>query len=1500
MTAVHIAQKLRQASTTDSVVGVDIAEALLADESRLFPQKRAFVLCWVVDVLIRSHKQRRSSTGSTGSTVQTLQTLHRYWHLLARLISQLPGGPSLVHSDLIFALGSAVSACSLQSFAADQRGQVLQNLEAVLLSLEVCHGFQPRIDGLSVLVKELCCLTAQLANRKPLNSASTERPLLLQSALGMAAASLRILCTALQLASNQKRSFSVVVAMMREIILLNAAARDCDAGGQWPTRDVHYALRTLMSSAMFHKDQLSDYHLAFSNKTREPGPQAKGGRALASYQTELFATVRGLLAQDHLATQIATLRAIPWFFDCFAQSMQLDLAKDNRPEANRDRKQNHGDRQGNQSTARLSAKVGFEFFVECHGIVEFLLRCESNLLRSVALGTCRSLLGTLLATGIYRQTMEQHAEQSRTLIHAPMHRIATAVLDSCTGSLQKDSATALNDHVIWDAHRELINCADSLLQLGHDSIERDLQSWWQVIEMARAGTGSEHSLLRRSMQSFREVCYSFVRRLFATYQRLSCTPTLVTSLIRAVQQGHFSRQTVAQFDLCKLFAELVPSLPPGQIPQLCAAIRGDMQKLCASGEQDKEGLDIISAMLVTLLQHTEVDESTSPHIEEELHRLDVDVIRPQLQLLQQNCSNIEHVQALLHVQRASIGLGCRLRYSKALLDPDVAAAMVNLDLIPWDKYRECGAGAASDENKGQVDLAVTYAALQQLAVLHDSVHVQLTKQRTSAEIERCVSYIWKELDDCKELFRSSAARTTPTTARAHKLAIKWQWITQNFFLLCLYTDRSTLEKFLAALLRCIAGHQLSPPGATCQACSSTLIQDHRLFELSVFRAQLFSAVASLIAELLSTLSGNADVQSSHQLLSKVASEQWSARDDGKLIKQWTRESDKECNAAPDADGAQNIQVQLSSVASLLRFLCSVPSDFMPLLSVMNCIRMALAMQLICATLGIYPCDTSTESAESTCLPTEIRRFLSWALQIATTGKRLMCVAPDSAPVLVAAFQSLLTVASDHTRTASRTVIFECLQAIAADQASAQASSPMFDSVLQSTFNYTRDGSRAASLWKMSYLTAFLHAAVKEIEASGRFVDTFSSSRGMSENATTFIPACVSACMAALEDSAQRLQSCPKVTSSHESSVDCTTMKAMAALLNARRIITLAGHSPAQFQSFDKVLHDPVTTCAGFLVQQSANATVGCDISVAALELLEAIARLQFMVEPPMSSVMFGTFIAIIFRSHAFADSRHVRHAALKAFQGIACGSSTEQMALMLETIASELTMAGNGLPFLRVWTAMEALRSVDEALQTQPKHCGVQMRQFSGTIVGALLDVMTTVQHKHHRVFPTGKSSELTELEFSLELLTRMTGLLRYPPAEGVHEAQTACLLQEVQRALGHCDVAQRPECLRCMEVAVDLLSQLVKLRPKHLLHGMPLLISCAGKVLNLLWDLGSAPLHPNGCADETMSDAWDLCAAKLCGTYELLAKSLAAPALRRYVSYIIADYVQAALRRGA
>ena len=85
MTAVHIAQKLRQASTTDSVVGVDIADALLADESRLFPQKRAFVLCWVVDVLIRSHKQRRSSTGSTGRTVETLHTLHRCWHLFSRL-----------------------------------------------------------------------------------------------------------------------------------------------------------------------------------------------------------------------------------------------------------------------------------------------------------------------------------------------------------------------------------------------------------------------------------------------------------------------------------------------------------------------------------------------------------------------------------------------------------------------------------------------------------------------------------------------------------------------------------------------------------------------------------------------------------------------------------------------------------------------------------------------------------------------------------------------------------------------------------------------------------------------------------------------------------------------------------------------------------------------------------------------------------------------------------------------------------------------------------------------------------------------------------------------------------------------------------------------------------------------------------------------------------------------------------------------------------------------
>ena len=91
----------------------------------------------------------------------------------------------------------------------------------------------------------------------------------------------------------------------------------------------------------------------------------------------------------------------------------------------------------------------------------------------------------------------------------------------------------------------------------------------------------------------------------------------------------------------------------------------------------------------------------------------------------------------------------------------------------------------------------------------------------------------------------------------------------------------------------------------------------------------------------------------------------------------------------------------------------------------------------------------------------------------------------------------------------------------------------------------------------------------------------------------------------------------------------------------------------------------------------------------------------------------------------------------------------------------------------------------------------------------------------------------------------------------------------------------------------MELIAEMARIRARDVLQCMPLFIACIRGALNAVWSLSAR------MKDAGQKLAWEGCAAKLCALYEMLPRSLSAGSLRRYVPYMLSDYIDAALRQG-
>ena len=1498
--ALAIAHQLKAGSADEQAAA---AQALLDDDEQLFPQKRARLLQWVVDALIRSQKACRGSNSASAepSAEPVHSTLH--WRLLAQLI---PGSDTPVHADLACAVMAAADACASDGVLEPPQQQLLQHAVSVLTDLSPLH-FRPRMEALRDVLSSLCALATRVLFRTRVASVpSCGAPAVV---LQLSALAARMLTAALRQSSNMKRNFTLVIDMLPRLVSLRGAIVD-DAGRA--EREHHdgapellAALDALLSAAMFRPEQLSDYHLAFT-ATRGRAVQAtatltKNARGLASYQSQLFKTLRALVLADEQHVQVASCAAVAWVFICFVGAMrgtnEVDSAQQNGVERGLGPDAQHRTVPNAVKglSTRISAKAGFDCFVECHRILEPLTASPIHALRAAALRSSNILLATLDSNGIYRHTVDENADaHSRSAVHATLREVWHAVM---VGSETYNRAAVEPD--LWYANGAVAQCTKALIKLDHQSIDAELVDVWGMLERMRDGQllGRQNSCspARRAdadqaLAHLDACCTELVHQIVSTYERLYQMLPLLESLLLAIRKGLVKSDTIVTFGVCGALRNAAPLLPCSQLPPIFGAFRVHLLQCMevSRGDQhaddqhvvDTGAVDATVALFVIILQYCSVDEASSDTVHSELELLNSELLGPALHS-EQSGFKAGCGQPVAHLRRAAVALEFRLQYQKPLNEVQSIRPMSVLGT--WRSTLTPEQQRMTDH----CDLAATCVALQRIAVLHDSIH-SLDAQSDSSrseQIAECLAYIWRDID---EMQRNSVEAVMSVTTRA-----KWQQIAANIFLLSKCSSKDVMEKFFSSVVALLSRENTQNADSDCLAAAHTLVQDHRFCELESFREVCLAVVAARIQQLSSKLSVKPWVTTLFASLRRLDS---AVEDtDAPLIKHLSsRRAPKDTTR--DKQFREDVEVlgsSMAGLASVMKFVRSLPTGVFDIKQMLQCVRLSCAVEAFCDA------GASTQASDVRCRAAwvEARRLLGWSLAI-VCRRRTAPEVQAAKPLIDAACRRFLDWpvgiseedwSCPHIRQ-YRDAVVDCMRSIATDL-SRDESAPIKD-LLPSVFA-TESVQTASSRWCAFYYTAFLNQANHEIDA--RLQVARGSLRHDDISATGFkrhlqASADLIACAAVLEH-------CAKLTLQVDASASsCTYLRAMAALLDARRIITVSSseRKPGGLLGLD--LARSVAVAAKLL----ASHDVPQDVHQSCLELISATTRALQLFEPQLSPRDLGCLLAVVFRVHSKSLLPQMTKSALSVFEGVVMGAGTEQVELLLLTVQSELTTCavGDRTDLLRVWTAIEVLRVTEETIRSHSLRHKRLLQTHAAGLTQALLHQIHDLQHAR-KPDEDEIATKLPWHTVTSAATRNLARLVHYTATSGMREArQTACLLQVVERMSTALSGYEGQVILAGATAVLELLTEMVKMCARDVLQCMPMFISCTRKILTTIWSLSSC-LHTSTRGDPDRKERWGTAAAQLCSLYELLPKALNAPALRRYVPYLLSNYIDAALWHG-
>lgn len=1503
--ALAIAHQLKAGSAHEQATA---AEALLEDDQQLFPQKRARLLQWVVDALIRSQKQ--SCAAAAAKEASSAEPVHSalHWRLLAQLI---PGNDAPVHADLACAVMAAANGCASDGLLQPAEDQLLQHILSALMDLRPLY-FRPRVEALRDVLSSLCALATRVT--VPALPATTV-------VLQLCTLAARRLTTALRQSSNMKRNFTLVNDILPRLISLRGSVVDVSgvAESQSGTPELLTALDALLSAAMFRPEQLSDYHLAFTAKGGQAAAAApkrmKGGHGLASYQSQLFKTLRTLVLADKQNVQVAACAAVSWVFVCFVSAMHGETEDEPAQKASGDTVTGPGVQHGTAPhvgkrlrTKTISPKAGFDCFVECHRILELLATSRIHTLRAAALRSSNRLLATLESSEIYRRTVDENAgAHSRSAVHATLREIWRAVK---LGSEAYSQAAMEPD--LWYANGAVAQCTTALIKLDHHSIDTELVAVWSMLERMRDGqllepqscekqnlwSPARHSAAELAIAHFDACCTELTHQIVGTYGQLYQILPLLESLLLAIRKGLVKSDTLVACDLCSALRTASPMLPSSQLPQIFASFRlhlapcvKNVRDEPTEQDTDPSTVDAIVAMFVIILQYCSVDEASSTAIYSELELLNSEILGPVLHPEQSRALRPGCEQVVAHLRRGAVALEFRLRFQNASNElqsiPPVSV------LGTWESILTPEQQRMTDH----CDLAATCVALQRIAVLHDSVHSCDAKSESSlsAQISECLAYVWRDID---EMQQQSAEGVMQSKNRA-----KWQQIAANIFLLSKCSSTNMMEKFYASVVALLSRENTQDVDADCLATAKNLVQDHRFYELESFRQVGLAVVTNRIRQLSSNLGVKPWVTTLLTSVGSLANATESS--DRSLINHLnTRVAHLNTNAKQMCEDQGVLVSSMSGIASVMKFVRSLPPGFFDIKHVLQCVRLSCAVEDFCGPgASAQGNDRSRRSAW-----VEARCLLGWSLALVCSNRHGSTREVQAAvPLIDAACSRFLewppAVAAEDWScqyiSHYRDAVVTFMGSIATGHS--RHESDTIQKLLPSAF-HIESVEAESCWWPTLYLTAFLNQASRVIEARLRVtmdslirdkVSAASIARPLQ------LPASLLACVAALEHCTS-LKPQGETATGSSNRRSCTFLRAMAALLDARRIIAANGSVYKAGELLGSELSESVTTAVKLLASNELNQ----DMRQSCLEVIGATVRALQLFEPQLSARDLGCLLAVVFRVHSQSLLTHsTQSSALGVFKGIVVGACTDHVELLLLTVQSELATCNAGDTddmLLRAWTAIEALRVTEEAIRSDsPRHKRLLQTHAAG-LTQALLRQIHKLQYM--RTPDDDDAVALIELPWHavVNAATRnLARLVHYTATSGMREArQTMCLLQVAERmctAVSDCEVQV---ILVGASAVLELLTEIVKMCARDVIQCMPIFISCTRKILTLVWSL-SLCSHESTQPEPLHKKGWESTAAQLCSLYELLPKALNVSALRRYASYLLSNYIDAALRHG-
>ena len=1131
-------------------------------------------------------------------------------------------------------------------------------------------------------------------------------------------------------------------------------------------------------------------------------------------------------------------------------------------------------------------EIQFAFFIECFHILEpALSAAECDAVESMT-----SLLAAVEANNVYRATAAESSAESEEVVPArlkALQKIATALMKVMQAATEATPAEGS------DASRVRESCSHSVCaftRLNHKIAEPILGDLWKVFDHWRDQPSAE-----------------MLHCLFLKYHKINQLGNLFATMFDAIRSGHLCSETFVILEIDSEFADLVSTLPTGQVARLCTCFQGElsfnyedtMAESSASATHPSNFEKLVS-LLTSLLYAAPVDESTALQLFESLQEMCREVVAPCLQQCAPKTNwNPLVIQAALHLYSAAVSLHRRMCKSRLLPSDCLGDKRYSAYLGIECHVKSVLAVSNELACDSTLKLALAECSLECLAAEHSIESAQADAEVDQSLVTTCVLFLWHDLQEVISVCTQNAGTIEPY------FCWKWRMLVANVSLLQHFSSKEQLAAFVKVMMKLVS---LPHQHEIIRFNPNWFIEiEADLYEIDCFYEMGIPAVAELLSHLLRQNFKKQGCDHALDALTSVCDSSWGEENDA-----WLEHGD--CSSADKAKSKPVDAQALDGIVNLLQLLARFPTAFFMRGDALFSLRFLSTVHVLLHHVGSKQrtVPDNLKRAIFACRALLVEITVCILKSTTTEGKSYESVLPlvhgAIEKTLAGPPMSVLGGSDEADYLAWAAESHSCLQPLMSciidSQLDTNVDSSALDTTLTAVFKSIagkagrfpagHDVKSCVSLsWDVACLNVYLREAAGFAESETREM----AARSLATKLRT-----VATCSTILKDLIPKMLQAPDSSWLLTSEVERASAGLhFAAIWSFSFLLDVCRLSEADENMF-AVIQSPVTVCTKLLLlgrnsDSGANGGHGghggavASARGACVRLLESLAS-WVATDATLAPQQFGDFFKFLLSIHSAAsqwDSQRVEGAAgiVRATRTLAAGSSPVQLSTILCTVAVEIDhittdTAAETHP-VRGQVSLSALQLLIDILVTRDEP-SQSLRPIADKLTESLSQALERLGES-----TLASSDGPSPLELMLVGVTNaLATMVSHPIATTLHAEAVGRILQASGRARHS----------SCWTVAVStaqllLLQSLAKYRSLVIVNCMPLFIHSIKTVMKRLYTLLMESIHDAAAVESCINAS-----LQLNHLFEMLRRHMTDGALRQYIPYLLSDYVGVVSKR--